>query len=59
MSTELVFAIVIIALAVILLGSVVLVRRWRGRGAESSGGAHGVAFKDCYVTWRNRNRTVL
>ncbi len=48
MSTELVFAIVIIALGVILFGSVLLVRRRRATGAESSGGPDGVAFKDCY-----------
>jgi hypothetical protein len=48
MSTELVFAIVIIALAVILFGTGLLVRRWRAPGAASSGGPHGVAFKDCY-----------
>jgi hypothetical protein len=48
MSTELVFAIVIIALAVILFGTVLLVRGRRGGGAESSVDPQGVAFKDCY-----------
>lgn len=48
MSAELVFVIVIIALAVILFGTVLMVRRRRATGAESSGGPHGVAFKDCY-----------
>ncbi|MGO9565969.1 MAG: hypothetical protein ACLP5H_00365 [Desulfomonilaceae bacterium] len=48
MSTELVFAIVIIALAVILFGTVLLVRSRIAKGAESAGGAQGVAFKDCY-----------
>jgi preprotein translocase subunit SecG len=39
---------VIIALAVILFGTVLLVRGRRGGGAEPSSGPQGVAFKDCY-----------
>jgi len=48
MSTELVFAIVIIALAVILFGTVLLLRSRGTRGGEASVGPQGVAFKDCY-----------
>jgi hypothetical protein len=48
MSTELIWGTVIIVLAVILFGSVLLVRGRVGKGAESSAGPHGVAFKDCY-----------
>ena len=48
MSTELVLAVVIVVLAVILFGTVMLVRGRGAKGAESSGGPQGVAFKDCY-----------
>ncbi|MGB6065755.1 MAG: hypothetical protein WBG50_13200 [Desulfomonilaceae bacterium] len=48
MSAELVFAIVIIVLAVMLFGTALLVRGRIPKAAEPSVGSRGVAFKDCY-----------
>jgi hypothetical protein len=37
-----------IVLAVVLLGSEFLMRRWRSRNAGAQAGRETIAFKDCY-----------
>jgi hypothetical protein len=48
MATELLFGIVMIVLAVLLFGSILLVRNRSARRMESPVGMGGFRFKDCY-----------
>jgi hypothetical protein len=56
MAIGLVFAIVLIALAIILFGQLLLERRRIGIATESSVSPGAVTFKDCYDLYANETQ---